>query len=110
MKTGDESLMHSAKEALLNERVRVRAQATEMLALLLEKNGIAPEELATSMGKRPRYVTRILAGAEEIDLEELAEMFFRLGNSLHLYADQLGTRHYPQESLAKGILGREAAV
>ncbi len=101
MNNGNGIVMPQQKEALINERVRVRAQATEMLAMLLDKRGVSPQQLAKSLGKRPLYVKRVLAGTEEIDLEDLAGMFFLLGKSLHLYVDRLGTRHYPQEQIAE---------
>jgi len=82
---------------MLYERERLNAQATELLALLLDKQGVTPQELSERLGKSRSFVSQVLSGSRSVSVGTLSDMFVLLDKSLHVFVGPLGSRHYPQE-------------
>ena len=73
----DEGKREFAKEELAYS-------ATELIAELMDSEGVSKAELATRIGKSKAHVTQILSGSRNMTMHTLAEFTFALGYTVKL--------------------------
>ena len=79
-----EDLLATESGRRASEVERLLLEATENLALLMQKQGVTGRELARRLKVSPSRVSQMLDGTRNLTLATLAEAFHALGRSLHL--------------------------
>lgn len=77
----------SAENRRLLRREELILEATDGLAILMERQGISKADLARRLGRTRGYVTQILSGSRNFTLRTLAEVADALGHRVHLTFD-----------------------
>lgn len=85
MSTYDEFVQDERSQRLLEEESLI-LQGAELIAQLLEAQGVRRAELAERIGRTPSYVTQLLSGSRNMTLRTLAASCAALGARVNLKA------------------------
>ncbi len=77
-------------------------EAAELIARLMEREGVSKAELARRLAKSRAYVTQLLRGSTNLTVQTLAEVAFALGAEVKLEA-------VPCHGRQRNVEPREAA-
>jgi antitoxin component HigA of HigAB toxin-antitoxin module len=64
-------------------------EATELIARMMNQNGVSKTELAAKLGKSKAYVTQCLSGEQNLTLRTLSDLFGALGYRMQVGAEAL---------------------
>lgn len=73
-------LVNQVKESETFDKEVVRGLVSDMIDLLMKKEGVSNAELARRLGKSRQYVTKILQGNANFTLESLVQIARALGD------------------------------
>jgi len=86
MKTRHEILMESPEYRRLYAIEGLVTDAAELVAQLMEEQGVTKAELACRLGKSRAWITQLLSGSANMTIRTFAELVYELGAEVKLSA------------------------